>query len=87
MRREEKDERLFQAPTKVIRLLDKLVHDFFQEGFCGDGGIHNVNWEITQLPKLPKLMGGLGTGNFQHGDFVSLTLTMWIWRFLTEENA
>lgn len=46
-----------------------------------------MNWEITQLPKLPKLMGGLGTGNFQHGDFVSLTLTMWIWRFLTEENA
>lgn len=29
MRREEKDERLFQAPTQVIRLLDKLVHDFF----------------------------------------------------------
>lgn len=43
---------LFQAPVEVIKCLDKLICDFFWEGSHGDGGMHNVNWEVTQCPKL-----------------------------------
>lgn len=44
--------------------------------------MHNVNWEITQLPKL---MSGLGIGNFQHRKLAFWA--KWIWRFLTQEHA
>lgn len=53
----------FCAPADAIKGLDKLVRDFFWEGSCGKGGMHNVNWEIVQQPKL---IGGTGVGNFHH---------------------
>lgn len=73
---------MFLAPSFLINTLDKLVRDFFWEGSRDDGGMHNVNQETKQHPKL---MGGLGIGNFRHCN--SAFLAKWIWQFLTEHDV
>lgn len=70
---------LFKLPVKVSNTLEKLVRDFFWEGSRGDEGMYNVNWETTQLPKL---LGGVGIGNFQQCKLSLLAKR--IWRSLTE---
>lgn len=52
---------LFHAPNDVINCLEKFICNFLWEGSCGDDGMHNVNWLTTLRPKL---LGGLGIGNF-----------------------
>lgn len=53
---------LFRAPSSIIKHLDKMVCDSFSEGSRGNGGMHNMNWEVTQRPQF---MGGIGIDNFQ----------------------
>ena len=38
----------------------------FFYGSCDENGMHNINWITTQRPKL---LGGLGMGNFRHLNF------------------
>ena len=66
----------------MINCLEKLICDFFWDGSCDENGMHNINWIITQCPKL---LGGLGIGNFHHRN--SALLTKWIRRFLHERDA
>lgn len=47
----------FKALVSVIKCLDKLLSDFFQEGSDGDGGMRNVNWLISQHPQLSDGLG------------------------------
>lgn len=43
---------LSKLPTKVAQTVDKkrIIRDFFWEGSRGDGGMHNIDGEKTQLP-------------------------------------
>lgn len=62
-----------------------MLQDFFLlEASRGDGGMHNVNWEITQRPQT-QLMGGIRIGNFHHCSLA--LLAKWIWHFLTKWDA
>lgn len=64
---------LFREPNKIIKRIDKMICGFLWESSRGEGGVHNINLETTQLTKL---MGGLGFGNF-HSQNLAL-LAKWV---------
>ena len=73
---------LFRAPLSIISCINKLTRNFFWEGTRGDGGMHNINWAISQQPQLSD---GMGIGNFKYRN--SALLAKWMWRFINEIDA
>lgn len=71
---------LLHLPTKVAKILDKLICDFFSKGSHGDRGMRSV-W----IGRLLNFLNWCLVGNFQHHNYA--LLARWRWRFLTEENA
>ncbi|EXB23112.1 Electron transfer flavoprotein-ubiquinone oxidoreductase [Morus notabilis] len=66
----------------VVGIIEKLMRDFFWEGFSDDSSTDLVAWE--QVCK-PKELGGLGIGNIRKRN--EALLAKWLWRFPLERDA
>ncbi|KAM7474964.1 hypothetical protein LguiB_022207 [Lonicera macranthoides] len=73
---------VFKIPKKAAKLLEKLMRDFFWEGFGERKGNHLVNWDEISKSKLN---GGLGVGNIIKKNMA--LLGKWLWRFPLERDS
>lgn len=73
---------VFRIPVGVAAIIEKLMRDFFWEGFLEDSSTYLVAWK--QVCK-PKELGGLVIGNIRKRN--EAMLAKWLWRFLQERDA
>ena len=62
--------------------IEKIMRDFFWEGFDGDDTRHLAAWEVLCRPKSS---GGLGIGCL--ADRNTSLLAKWLWRFPLEASS
>ena len=73
---------LFKMPILVCNKIEKIMRDFFWEGFGENKSDHLVDWKIVSKSKI---MGGLGIGNLAKKN--EALLGKWLWRFPLEQNS
>jgi len=73
---------VFKIPKKSARILEKLMRDFFWEGFGEGKSNHLVNWDEVSKSKWN---GGLGVGNIIKRNMA--LLGKWLWRFPLEKDS
>ena len=73
---------LFLIPAHVSTSLEKIMRNFFWEGFAGGKINHLVKWSLVSLPFKD---GGLGVGGIKTQN--SALLAKWGWRYSKEDSA
>lgn len=70
---------LFRLPPKASKVLNKLIRDF--------SGKDLVVMEVCIMltGRNPKLLGGLGVGNFPQCNLA--LVSKWVWRFIHDDSA
>ncbi|KAM7480816.1 hypothetical protein LguiB_005399 [Lonicera macranthoides] len=73
---------LFKMPISVCNTIEKMMRDFFWEGYGESVGDHLIRWDNVSKSKEK---GGLGIGNIAFKN--AALLGKWLWRFPNEQNS